>query len=332
MTYTNNIDYKRAAGLFYSRGEAEAAVRGLKDAGFDGDRISVIARDADKIDGVDTTEDVGNKADEGAAAGALTGGALGGITGLLVGLGALAIPGIGPIIFAGAEATAIATTLAGGAIGAATGGLVGALVGLGIPEEKAKIYNDRVSGGSFLVMVTGTEAEVKRAESIMQRCGVEEFGIYNAPAPAQTAQPAATPPKPAPRAEVADNDNVKLYEERLVADKERYKAGEVSVGKTVETETAKVAVPIEKERVVIERTTPTNERAVTPGTADFSGGEVARMDVYEESADINKEAFVREEVKVRKEVERETVEAQETLRREELDIDVDGKTEIRKDR
>ena len=316
--YTNNIDYKRAAGLFYSRNEAEAAVRGLKDAGFDGDRISVIARDADKLDGVETTEDVGNKADEGAAAGAVTGGALGGITGLLVGLGALAIPGIGPIIFAGAEATAIATTLAGGAIGAATGGLVGALVGLGIPEEKAKVYNDRVAGGSFLVMVTGTEAEVKRAETIMQRCGVEEFGIYNAPAPAA---PVAT-----------DSDSVKLYEERMVADKARHKAGEVSVGKTVETETAKVAVPIEKERVVIERTTPTNERTVAPGGVDFSGGEVARMDVYEESADINKEAFVREEVKVRKEVERETVEAQETLRREELDVDVNGKTEIRKDR
>lgn len=326
-TNTNNIDYFRAAGLFYSRNEAEAAVRGLKDAGFNQDRISVIARDADKLDGVDTTEDVGNKADEGAAAGALTGGALGGITGLLVGLGALAIPGIGPIIFAGAEATAIATTLAGGAIGAATGGLVGALVGLGIPEEKAKIYNDRVSGGSFLVMVTGTEAEVKRAESIMQRCGVEEFGIYNAPAPA--AQPVAEAP-PAPVA--TDSDSVKLYEERLVADKERHKAGEVSVGKTVETETAKVAVPVEKERVVIERVTPTNERRVAPGTADFSGGEVAHVDVYEESADINKEAFVREEVRVRKEVERETIEAQETLRREELDIDVDGKPEIRKDR
>ncbi|MGB3651826.1 MAG: DUF2382 domain-containing protein [Rivularia sp. (in: cyanobacteria)] len=334
MTYTNtnNIDYKRAAGLFYSRGEAEAAVRGLKDAGYDQDRISVVARDADKVEGVQATEDAGNKADEGAAAGALTGGALGGITGLLVGLGALAIPGIGPIIFAGAEATAIATTLAGGAIGAATGGLVGALVGLGIPEEKAKVYNDRVAGGSFLVMVTGTEAEVKRAGTIMERCGVEEFGIYNAPnaAPAQTAKPVATPPRP--RAEATDNNNVKLYEERLVADKERHKAGEVSIGKHVETETAKVAVPVEKERIVIERINSNNEKAVAPGSADFSGGEVAHVDIYEESAEIGKEAFVREEVKVRKEVEHETVQAQETLRREELDVDVDGKPEIRKDR
>lgn len=329
-TNTNNLEYKRAAGLFYSHGEAEAAVRGLKDAGFNEDRISVIARDANKVDGVETTEKVGNKADEGAAAGALTGGALGGITGLLVGLGALAIPGIGPIIFAGAEATAIATTLAGGAIGAATGGLVGALIGLGIPEEKAKVYSDRVSGGSFLVMVTGTEAEAKRAESIMQRCGVEEFGIYNAPT--QTPQPVARTTEPTPRKEVADNDNVKLYEERLVADKERHKAGEVSVGKHVETETARVAVPVEKERIVIERTNPTNGRVVSPGAADFSGGEVARMDIYEESADIDKEAFVREEVKVHKEVERETVQAEETIRREELDIDVDGNPTIRRDR
>ncbi len=333
-TNTNNLDYKRATGLFYSRDEAEAAVRGLKDVGFDQDRISVVARDADKLDGIETTEKVGNKADEGATAGALTGGALGGITGLLVGLGTLAIPGIGPIIFAGAEATAIATTLAGGAIGAATGGLLGALVGLGIPEEKAKIYHDRVAGGSFLVMVTGTEAEVKRAETVMQRSGVEEFGIYNAPnaAPARTAQPVATPPRPAPTAAVADNDNVKLYEERLVVDKERQKAGEVSIGKHVETQTQSVAVPVEKERIVIERTTPTNERVVSPGAADFSGGEVARVDIYEESAEIGKEAFVREEVRVRKEVEHETVQAEETIRREELDIDVDGNPTIRRDR
>ncbi|MGF1675438.1 MAG: YsnF/AvaK domain-containing protein [Rivularia sp. (in: cyanobacteria)] len=260
----------------------------------------------------------------------MTGGALGGITGLLVGLGTLAIPGIGPIMFAGAEATAIATTLAGGAIGAATGGLVGALIGLGIPEEKAKVYSDRVSGGSFLVMVTGTDAEVQRAESIMRRCGVEEFGIYNAPT--QTAQPVARTPEAAPTAEVANNDNVKLYEERLVVDKERQKTGEVSVGKHVETETARVAVPVEKERVVIERTTATNERVVSPGAADFSGGEVARMDIYEESADIDKEAFLREEVRVRKQVEHDTVEAQETIRREELDIDVDDNSTIRRDR
>jgi uncharacterized protein (TIGR02271 family) len=119
-----------------------------------------------------------------------------------------------------------------------------------------------------------------------------------------------------------DHQNIKLYEERLVANKQRRKAGEVAIGKHVETETARVSVPVEKERVVVERVTPTDAgRAVAPGEATFNEGEVAHVEVYEENADIRKEAFVREEVKVKKEVERDTVESQETIRREELDID-----------
>ena len=92
------IQYRRAADLYYSRDEAEAAVRALKDAGFDMERVFVIAKDADKVAGHETTEEVGNKADEGATTGAATGGALGGITGLRVGLGTLGVPGIGPIV------------------------------------------------------------------------------------------------------------------------------------------------------------------------------------------------------------------------------------------
>jgi len=119
-----------------------------------------------------------------------------------------------------------------------------------------------------------------------------------------------------------DHQNIKLYEERLVANKQRRKAGEVEIGKHVETETARVSVPVEKERVVVERVTPADAgKAVAPGEANFKEGEVAHVDVYEENADVRKEAFVREEVKVKKEVERDTVEAQETIRREELDVD-----------
>lgn len=122
-----------------------------------------------------------------------------------------------------------------------------------------------------------------------------------------------------------NNQTLKLYQERLIANKKRVKTGDVTVGKHVETETAQVSVPIEKERVVIERVTPTNAGvAVSPGEATFGGGEVARVEIYEETADIHKEAFVREEVKVRKEVESETVEAKETLRREELDVNTGG--------
>ncbi|MBV8887861.1 MAG: DUF2382 domain-containing protein [Chroococcidiopsidaceae cyanobacterium CP_BM_RX_35] len=124
-----------------------------------------------------------------------------------------------------------------------------------------------------------------------------------------------------------DHQTIKLYQERLLADKARRKTGDVVVGKHVETEMKRVSVPIEKERIVIERITPADAgKVVAPGTVDFREGEVAHMEVYEESADIHKEAFVREEIRVNKVVEHETVEVQDTIRREELDIDAGGQT------
>lgn len=127
------------------------------------------------------------------------------------------------------------------------------------------------------------------------------------------------------------HQNLKLYEERLIANKTRQKTGEVAIGKRVETETANVSVPIEKERVVIERTTPVDAGAtVTPGTNAFGEGEVARVEVYEETPNIRKETFIREEVSVRKEVEQEIVQAEETLRREELDVNTEGRTVVDK--
>lgn len=123
-----------------------------------------------------------------------------------------------------------------------------------------------------------------------------------------------------------DHQSLKLYEERLVANKQRHKTGEVSIGKHVETETQNVAVPVEKEQVVIERKTAENAgQPVAPGEADFRDQEVARMDVYEEKPEIHKEAVLREEVNIRKEVKRDTVNASEQIRREELDIDSQGR-------
>ncbi|HEY9700170.1 MAG TPA: DUF2382 domain-containing protein [Trichocoleus sp.] len=122
-----------------------------------------------------------------------------------------------------------------------------------------------------------------------------------------------------------DHQNLRLYEERLIANKQRQKTGEVIVGKHVETETAHVSVPVERERVIIERTTPTDAGVVaTPGEGAFREGEVARMEVYEEVPDIRKETVVREEVNVRKEVTQETVDANDTIRRERLDINREG--------
>ncbi len=162
-------------------------------------------------------------------------------------------------------------------------------------------------------------------------------GVYRNPGTAAAAPSTATPAsydrsnysydmdRPLYETNEQNHQNLKLYEERLIANKNRAKTGEVAVGKRVETETARASVPIEKERVVIERVTPVEAgRVVSVGEADFQSGEVARMEVYEETADIHKEAYVREEVSVKKEVVRSTVDGEETLRREELDIKTDG--------
>lgn len=122
-----------------------------------------------------------------------------------------------------------------------------------------------------------------------------------------------------------DHQTLKLYEERLIAGKKRRKTGEVSVGKHIETETARIAVPVEREHVVIERITPEDAgRVVSASEANFREGEVARVELHEETPDIRKEAVLREEVRVKKVVEQETVETQGTVRREELDVNAPG--------
>jgi hypothetical protein len=143
-------------------------------------QVSLIAKDSKGHNAPGVDRGIGNKADEGAKAGAATGGVLGGLGGLLVGLGALAIPGIGPVIAGGAAATALATTVAGGAVGAAAGGIVGGLVGLGIPEDRARVYSDRFQRGDYLVIVDGTEAQIHQAETILKNRGIEEFAVFNA--------------------------------------------------------------------------------------------------------------------------------------------------------
>jgi gas vesicle protein len=127
------------------------------------------------------TERQGNESKEGAGVGATTGTLLGGVGGFLIGVGVLAIPGVGPILAAGTEIGALGSTLAGAGVGAATGGIVGALIGLGIPEEKAKVYNERVKAGDYLLMVSGSDEDVEHAASIMRDRHAEELEIFEAP-------------------------------------------------------------------------------------------------------------------------------------------------------
>ncbi|PPS40178.1 general stress protein [Chroococcidiopsis sp. TS-821] len=175
---------KRAIGVFSSYLDAEKAINDLRDRGFSMDKVSLIARDEatqDEIAGIDVNEVFENKAGEGATAGALTGGILGGITGLLVGLGSLVVPGVGPVLFAGEVASALTSAIAGGAVGVVTGGLFGALLGLGVPEERARIYNERVASGGYLVIVDGTTKDIINAETILMNRGIQEYGVYDVP-------------------------------------------------------------------------------------------------------------------------------------------------------
>jgi uncharacterized protein (TIGR02271 family) len=126
-----------------------------------------------------------------------------------------------------------------------------------------------------------------------------------------------------------NHPNLKLYEERLIASKNRQKTGEAVISKRIETETANASVEVDKERVVVERIPVNSGTAVTPGEANFQAGEVSRMDVYEEVPEFHKEAFVREEVRVSKVVDHETATAQEQLRREELDVDTEGRPVVK---
>jgi hypothetical protein len=168
----------RAVGTFSSRRDAESALNKLRESGFPMDKVSVIAKDAgndEQLGGANINENKSGEASEGAGVGAVTGTALGGVTGLLIGLEALLIPGVGPFLAAGT----IATTLAGAGIGAAAGGLVGALANLGVSEDDAKGYNDRISQGDYLVTVEGTLDEIDRAGEIFQDRGIRNWNIYD---------------------------------------------------------------------------------------------------------------------------------------------------------
>jgi len=150
--------------------QAEAIVNHLKGAGFSNNDISVLF--PDKRGTRDFAHEQNTKAPEGAATGAGTGGVLGGALGWLAGIGALAIPGVGPLIAAGP----IMAALSGAAVGAAVGGVTGALVGMGIPEYEAKRYEGKIQAGNILISVHSDNAqETKRAKEIFEEFEAEDI-------------------------------------------------------------------------------------------------------------------------------------------------------------
>jgi len=171
-------------GLVKNESEAQSAIYALEAAGFIATDISVVSSssffDAEGIKhpGFAKTREVAHtnstKAPEGATTGAAAGGALGGLTGWLLAIGAIAVPGAGPLVAAGP----IIAMLSGAAVGATAGGLTGALVGYGIPEYEAKLFAGRLESGHILIGVhTIDSSEAAAARKALESAGAEDIKV-----------------------------------------------------------------------------------------------------------------------------------------------------------
>jgi hypothetical protein len=153
-----------------TRSQAEQIVDELRMADFSSDDVSVLFPDKETTR--DFAHEKNTKAPEGAVAGVGTGGVLGGTLGWLAGIGALAIPGVGPFIAAGP----IVAALSGAAVGATVGGITGALIGMGIPEYEARRYEGKIKQGNILISVhTESSEEVRRAKDIFEEAGAQDI-------------------------------------------------------------------------------------------------------------------------------------------------------------
>jgi uncharacterized protein (TIGR02271 family) len=298
-------------GVFHDRDEARDAIEALKDAGFAAQDISILS--PDKQATADIAEETGTHAGSGAATGAVAGGILGGVGGWLVGIGALAIPGVGPFIAAGAFAAA----LGGAAIGAGVGAIAGALVGMGIPEEEAKYYEGEVKSGRTLVTV---RADGRSAEATQL---LRLHGAYDMQSAGQTvgATRDLTAAGGATSTTTRDAHTLELREEELQARKTAVQTGEVTLGKDVVEEKRTLEVPVTREEVFVERHA-VDRPAEAP--IERTGGQTIEVPVRGERVDLEKRPVVYEEVEVGKTQVQETRKVSDTVRREEARIEREG--------
>jgi hypothetical protein len=161
---------KAVFGIFHNANQAERVVDRLREEGFSNDDISVLLQDSQGSK--DFAHSKSTKAPEGTTTGVTAGGVIGGTLGLLAGIGALAIPGVGPFIAAGP----IMGALAGLGVGGAVGGLIGALVGMGIPEYEAKRYEGHIKAGGVLLSVhCDTSDRITRAKDLLKHMGAQDI-------------------------------------------------------------------------------------------------------------------------------------------------------------
>jgi uncharacterized protein (TIGR02271 family) len=342
--------------VFSDSSKAQQAVQALRNAGFTEDQIGVLGRDHRP-----TTTDSDNDANESyAVEGAATGVAAGAGIGALWGLGILAgvMPVIGPAIAGGA----LAAVLSSAAAGAAAAGLAGALVGMGIPKDEAEYYESEFQAGRTIVTVTAPGRETE-ARSVLQRFGAYDRSSSEVSGTATgstagsscsvgTAQKSFSGSTTHPAESVLrgpsgssnaksfagssgdacatgshqSGQSVKAVSEELNVQKVP-KQGEVQVRKEVHTEHKTIEVPVMREEVVIERTSPG-----THATAGSMGSQEIRVPVREEEVRVEKTPVVKEEVRVSKRQVQDTERVSENLRKEEIKVDTKGNAAVRDER
>lgn len=170
---------KTILGVFTDRDDAEQAISELAEYGYNAKDISIMMKDAGAAEEIGSN--TGANVVGGAVSGATTGGIIGGIAGLLVGIGAIAIPGIGGLLVGGPLAAALglsgaaASTVTGAATGAVAGGLIGALMGLGIPENEARVYEERINQGAILLAVPVLSRRESEVREILEDNGADQI-------------------------------------------------------------------------------------------------------------------------------------------------------------
>jgi len=309
-------------GLFQDRSSAEQAIVDLKNAGFDASKIGIVMQD--KKEAKEVQQEHGTQSTEGAVSGGIIGGTAGA---LLAATGALIIPGIGPFVSAGILATSL--------VGGAAGWLVGGLIGLGVPKEEAEYYEDRVHNGSVLVTVDaqGRDGE---ARQILSNAGAEDLreqGFGGGYEEAQTVQPLQQTAQSAPQPVVQPMEqsrqttqqatsgdiSVPVYEEELVVGKREEEQGRVHLHKDVVEEQKTVSVPLQQERVYVDRVAVT-DGGVTNATDAFEGRDI-EVPVMGEQAVVGKQVREVEEVRLRKDVVTENEQVSDTVRKERVTIE-----------
>jgi len=343
---------RTVVGLFDDFAEAQNAVQDLVNSGFRRDDISVTANDA-KGEHASLAKGHGHDSHgdgSGVATGAGIGAALGGVAGLLVGIGALAIPGIGPVLAAGP----LAAALAGAGIGAVTGGMIGALTDLGVPEEDAHTYAEGVRRGGALVTLTTDENRADDAAAILNRHGAVDIDeraaqwrqsgwpgthdtsaqplshddvlkhreTYRQPATAGVGAAALGTTASTDTTRTVDTDreaHIPVVEENIQVGKREVERGGVRVYSRVTERPVQEQVNLREEHVNVERRPV--DRPVTDATADAFQERTIEMTETAEVPVVSKEARVVEEVVVHKDVDQRTETVQDTVRRTDVDVE-----------